>query len=278
MSGRGERLLGELVGAAGRYWPVSAAVVSAVGSFGLPDAVDTTNRWVLFAAGFVVFSIAFLMGKRSGRDESAKTARGTAQRDFETKAKDLRHSYDLKLVEHDRAHDREIQELRSDHDHEVQVLNRSHDREVARLRKMLEDADRDGEADAARARELEAFKRSAEIGLGELERIKNEFDIGRFSAVQLSFMLRCLETERSGRPGVVSSIEDPIADSLENIRVLHRSSEPVDVRWNYVYMLDPDWRRFVSENEEEIKRTIESSAPNSSEAAEHGADTEGVSA
>ena len=176
MSGRGERLLGELVGAAGRYWPVSAAVVSAVGSFGLPDAVDTTNRWVLFAAGFVVFSIAFLMGKRSGRDESAKTARETAQRDFETKAKDLRHSYDLKLVEHDRAHDREIQELRSDHDHEVQVLNRSHDREVARLRKMLEDADRDGEADAARARELEAFKRSAEIGLGELERIKNEFE------------------------------------------------------------------------------------------------------
>lgn len=259
MGGRVERFLGEVMGAAGRYWPVSAAVVSAVGSFGLPETVDTTNRLVLFAAGFVVFTVAFLMGKRSGKDESAKTAREAARRDFDMKAKDLRHSYDLRLVEHDRAHDREIQELKRAHDSEAQELKRSRDLDVASLKKMVEDADRDGEADAARARELESFKRRAEIDLRELERLRNEFDIDRFSPAQLSLMLRCLEAERSGKPGIVSSTDDPVADSLENIRVLYRSSGPVNARWNYVYMLEPDWRRFVSENEGEIERTVERS-------------------
>lgn len=276
--GRLSDALDSAVDAAGRYWPVSAAVVSAVGSFGLPEAVDTTNRWFLFVAGFVVFTVAFLMGKRSGRDESEKAAREAAQKDFEAKARDLRHSYDLRLVEHDRAHDREIQELKRARDSEVQELKRSRDLDVARLKKMVEDADRDGEADAARARELEAFKRRAEVDLRELERLRNRFDIDRFSPAQLSLMLHCLETELSGEPGVTSSIEDPVVDSLESAGVLYRSSEPVDVNWSYVYMLDPDWRRFVSENEDEIERTVESSAPASGEAAERGADTEGVSA
>lgn len=265
MSGRAEGLLAEVVGAAGRYWPLSAAAVSAVGSFGLPEEVDTTNRWFLFAAGFVVFTAAFLMGKQSGRSESEKTAREAAQRDFDMKAKDLRHSYDLRLVERDRDHDQEVQELRRAHDREVQDLNRSHDQEVVRLKRMLEDADRDGEEADAEAAELRAFKRGAEIGLRELERLRNKFDIDRFSPVQLSLMLHCLETELSGEPGVTSSIEDPVVDSLESAGVLYRSSEPVDVNWSYVYMLDPDWRRFVSENEDEIERTVESSAQLNSE-------------
>lgn len=276
--GRLSDALDSAVDATGRYWPVSAAVVSAVGSFGLPEAVDITNRWFLFMAGFVVFTVAFLMGKRSGRDESEKAAREAAQKDFEAKARDLRYSYDLKLVEHDRTHDQEVQELRRAHDREVQDLNRSHDQKITRLKKMLEDADRDGEEADAEAAELRAFKRRAETDLRELERLRNKFDIDRFSPAQLSLMLHCLETELSGEPGVTSSIEDPVVDSLESAGVLYRSSEPVDVNWSYVYMLDPDWRRFVSENEDEIERTVESSAPASGETAERGADQEGVSA
>lgn len=55
--------------------------------------------------------------------------RKAAQRDLEAKARELEHSYELRLIEHDRVHDREMQDLRSSHDREMRDLRSRPSRE-----------------------------------------------------------------------------------------------------------------------------------------------------
>lgn len=105
------------------------------------------------------------------------------------------------------------------------------------------------------ARSLERFKADAEPKLERLAEIENEYDLRRFSRVQLRYMLLCLCEESVGNVGIEREWGDPVADYLVDVGVFLKASEIADPLKD-VYSLAPEWRRFVSANEDEVRSMV----------------------
>ena len=105
------------------------------------------------------------------------------------------------------------------------------------------------------ARSLERFKADAEPKLERLAEIENEYDLRRFSRVQLRYMLLCLCEESVGNVGIEREWGDPVADYLVDAGVFLKASEAADPLKD-VYSLAPEWRRFVSANEAEVRSMV----------------------
>lgn len=104
-------------------------------------------------------------------------------------------------------------------------------------------------------RSLERFKADAEPKLERLAEIENEYDLRRFSRVQLRYMLLCLCEESVGNVGIEREWGDPVADYLVDVGVFLKASEIADPLKD-VYSLAPEWRRFVSANEDEVRSMV----------------------
>lgn len=111
-------------------------------------------------------------------------------------------------------------------------------------------------ASYAATEKLAAFKEDAIPKLSQLAEFEEKFDLRRFSEAQLRAMLHCFCEESSGGYGIRSQVGNPTIDYLEEEGVFRRSIEPVSVNWDYAFMLDPDWRRFIAKNELEIRSLI----------------------
>ena len=109
--------------------------------------------------------------------------------------------------------------------------------------------------DVAAARSLERFKADAEPKLERLAEIENEYDLRRFSKIQLRYMLLCLCEESVGNVGIEKEWGDPVADYLVDAGVFFKTSEAADPLKD-VYSLAPEWRRFVSANEAEVRSMV----------------------
>lgn len=105
------------------------------------------------------------------------------------------------------------------------------------------------------ARSLERFKADAEPKLERLAEIENEYDLRRFSKIQLRYMLLCLCEESVGNVGIEKEWGDPVADYLVDAGVFFKTSEAADPLKD-VYSLAPEWRRFVSANEAEVRSMV----------------------
>lgn len=105
------------------------------------------------------------------------------------------------------------------------------------------------------ARSLERFKADAEPKLERLAEIENEYDLRRFSKIQLRYMLLCLCEESIGNVGIEKEWGDPVADYLVDAGVFSKTSEAADPLKD-VYSLAPEWRRFVSANEAEVRSMV----------------------
>lgn len=102
---------------------------------------------------------------------------------------------------------------------------------------------------------LERFKADAEPKLERLAEIENEYDLRRFSKIQLRYMLLCLCEESVGNVGIEKEWGDPVADYLVDAGVFFKTSEAADPLKD-VYSLAPEWRRFVSANEAEVRSMV----------------------
>ena len=105
------------------------------------------------------------------------------------------------------------------------------------------------------ARSLERFKADAEPKLERLAEIENEYDLRRFSKIQLRYMLLCLCEESVGNVGIEKEWGDPVADYLVDAGVFFKTSEAADPLKD-VYSLAPEWSRFVSANEAEVRSMV----------------------
>ena len=105
------------------------------------------------------------------------------------------------------------------------------------------------------ARSLERFKADAEPKLERLAEIENEYDLRRFSKVQLKYMLLCLCEESAGGVGIKKEWGDPVADSLVVAGVFLKASAFAGSLED-IYSLAPEWRRFVSANEDEVRSMV----------------------
>ena len=227
----------QLIEAAKKYWGITAVLVSGIGAFGSQGLVDTTNPFVLFVMGLILFCSAYVIGRSAGKEVAGEEARRNAERDFEIKAKELESDYKLSALKSDRQHDSEVQEIR-----------RQHDQEVAKLKKIIEDTYRDIDEADKELDELKRFKRIAELDLRDLERLKNEFDLRRFSPEQKRAMLKCWEIEQHGEEGgVMAELDNPVCDALVDAGVLRCSADRVQ-GWNYQFNFEPKWRRYLAEH------------------------------
>lgn len=102
---------------------------------------------------------------------------------------------------------------------------------------------------------LERFKADAEPKLERLAEIENEYDLRRFSKIQLRYMLLCLCEESVGNVGIEKEWGDLVADYLVDAGVFFKTSEAADPLKD-VYSLAPEWRRFVSANEAEVRSMV----------------------
>lgn len=104
-------------------------------------------------------------------------------------------------------------------------------------------------------RSLERFKADAEPKLERLAEIEDEYDLRRFSRIQIRYMLLCLCEESVGNVGIEKEWGDPVADYLVDAGVFLKASEIADPLKD-VYSLAPEWRRFVSANEDEMRSMV----------------------
>lgn len=78
----------------------------------------------------------------------------------------------------------------------------------------------------------------------------------RFSNEQLDKMLICFMRENTGKGALKSSIDDIVCGSLVEAGVFLQSQAMDDV-WECNFVLQPEWRLFVAENEEAIRLRVE---------------------
>lgn len=125
-----DRVIDRSIEAMGRYWPLTAGFLSAIGAFGAPKVIDTANPWVLFILGFLVFAIGHSLGTESGATRARDSARADAERDAEL--------YERKT-------------------------KADNDAEIARMRAAAEIEDDRAREDRNRARQKEAEERNREV-------------------------------------------------------------------------------------------------------------------
>lgn len=77
----------------------------------------------------------------------------------------------------------------------------------------------------------------------------------QFSNEQLDKMLVCFMRENAGKGALRSDIDDTVCGSLVRAGVFLQSQAVGDA-WEYNFVLQPEWRLFVAENEEAIRSRV----------------------
>lgn len=107
-----------------------------------------------------------------------------------------------------------------------------------------------------RLKSLRAFKEDAEPRLARLAEIEDRFNLKKYSGRQIKAMLDCLDAERKGQGYALAPLGNPYFCALRDAGVVD-CDEFAHSGDLFAFNLTPDWRLFLSENEEGIRDVLD---------------------
>ena len=103
---------------------------------------------------------------------------------------------------------------------------------------------------------LRSFREGAEPRLAHLAEIEDRFNLKKYSGRQIKAMLDCLDAERKGQGYVLAPLGNPYFRALRDAGVVD-CDEFAHSGDLFAFNLTPDWRLFLSENEDGLRDVLD---------------------